>query len=118
MSALEEWAETKGPFAEHLTVQGRSPETRRTYVACVWLLVTWCEQHWLSLLDLSAAEYRRYFVEQLESFAQGTARNRLLSARAFYRFLVLTSRRPDDPTEGLPARHPKREPRRPYTVCH
>jgi site-specific recombinase XerD len=99
-----------------LTIEGRTAETRRTYVACVWLLAKWCEEHGLPLMDLTAADYRRYFVQQLESFAQATARNRLLSARAFYRLLVLTTRRPDDPTEGLPARHPKREPRRPYTL--
>jgi site-specific recombinase XerD len=57
-----------------------------------------------------------YLDEQLRAVRQVTARHRLCSLRAFFRFCQAQGWRRDDPTQGIRIKQPKVQAQRPFTA--
>jgi site-specific recombinase XerD len=69
----------------------------RGYLAVYRLWTRWCEAQGADPEDASPADIARW-LQARQPIAPSTVHNAIVSLRAYYRYLVWTSRRPDDPT--------------------
>jgi site-specific recombinase XerD len=71
----------------HMHLAGKSPETRRVYLASVERLTTWAQRNGLSPIALQAEDLQRFFAEEARSYASATVQVRRAAVRAFYEHL-------------------------------
>ena len=111
------WLSVKDDYTLHLITQGRSRETIRTYLYNAAFFARWCVERQYPIISASRKHLELYVAGQLERHARSTAMNRLLACRSFYRFLIADRRRTTDPTEHIPVKRDKLQPRRPFSTA-
>jgi site-specific recombinase XerD len=72
-------------FHRHLA--GKSPETRRVYLASVERLMAWAQRNGLDPIALRAEDLQRFFAEEARSYASSTVQVRRAAVRRFYEHL-------------------------------
>ena len=114
-SPKDAWLSVKDDYTRYLITQGCSRATVQTHVSNVAFYAAWCVNHQAPIISASRSHLDRYIEDQLERVARGTAMNRLLSCRSFYRYLCASRRRTTDPTEQIPVKRDKLKKRRPFS---
>ncbi len=110
-----EWGAHRDGFTLHVRGQGGTRDTVRTHVMNISHYARWCRTNGLTLDHGTRQHVQQYIVAQINTLTLSTARNRLMSVRAFYRYLIAIGGRTDDPTAGLKVKRAHIEPKRPYT---
>ena len=101
---------------DHLrAVEGASARTIEAYATDLRALASWCEDHARRMLGLEADDLRAFLAtEKRRGVGARSLTRRMAALRGFYRHLVRSGQREDDPTVALRlGRGPRRLPRTP-----
>jgi site-specific recombinase XerD len=116
MSRPRTWGEVRDDYALHLRTHGYSAETVRTYLANLRLFAGWTATHHVPFVRAPRQAVALYLQEQLRAVRQVTARHRLCSLRAFFRYCQAERWRRDEPTAGIRIKQPQVQPEEPFTL--
>jgi len=109
------WAETKDGFRLHLLATGHSRTTILGYLYTLGLFERWCEARGTSAHKAKQSQVHRWVAGRLEDWSLTTNQRSISALRSFYRWLMATRRRRENPTDGLKLRLVHPVPHRPYT---
>ena len=110
------WAESKDAYRLHLITSGCAITTSRRYSITLNLFERWCEGQRTTASKANSLQVHRWIAARFQDWTPATAQQSICTLRSFYRWLIATRRRHDDPTAGLKLRPLRHEPHRPYTI--
>jgi len=109
------WAELREGYRLHLLAAGCAANTARRYPITVDLFERWCQGQHTTAAKANRAQVYRWIASRFQDRAPATAQQSICTLRSFYRWLVASRRRHDDPTTGLKLRPVHHQPHRPYS---
>jgi site-specific recombinase XerD len=109
------WPDTLEGFRLYLVALGRARGTVKSYWQDIRAFGRWCEPQGFTPVEAPETAVLAYIGRSYEGLALSTVQHRILSFRAFYRWLIAFGRRRGDPTRTLKLRPIHRQPGRPYT---
>jgi len=109
------WAESRDAYRLALVARGYSPNTCRRYPITLDLFERWCLGQHTTAPKANRVQVHRWIASRFQDRAPATAQQSICTLRSFYRWLIASRRRHDDPTTGLKLRPVRHQPHRPYS---
>jgi len=109
------WPDTLEAFRVFMVAQGKACGTVKSYWQDIRAFGRWGEAQGFTPVEAPETAVLAYIGRSYETLALATVQHRILSFRAFYRWLIAFGRRRSDPTRTLKLRPIHRQPGRPYS---